>query len=302
MKVLVAGGTGFVGSFLVKHLYQQGHTVTVLSRHPARYDASLGAYCKLLHWDACSIPNQAYFEGIEAIVNLMGENIGAKKWSPERKTRLYNSRVISTEFLAQAALNGARQLKVFVSGSAVGYYDMKQRGLLHENSPAGTGFLSDVCRDWEAALKALIKKPGLRVCQLRTGLVLGNGGALDKLLPLFKWGLGSNLGSGKQAMNWIHIADLIGIIMHMLETDSVSGAYNAVSPTTDTNAVFTATLASVLNRPRFIPVPAFVLQLVLGEMSCLLLEGAHCCSEKIQQSGYTFQYRQLENALRDCCH
>ncbi len=294
MKVLVTGASGFVGSALVPFLSNEGHFVVRISR------AAPAPGHSEVQWDPerGTIDLDA-LEGIDAAVHLAGESISAFPWTDEGKRRILSSRVKGTRLLCESFSRLDRPPKTFVCASAVGYYGDRGNEVLREDSPPGTGFLAQVCREWEAATEAAGRK-GIRVVRLRIGMVLSpKGGALARMLGIFRAGLGGRVGSGDQYMSWIALDDLVGAIDHAIRTGSLEGPVNAVSPRPVTNREFARTLGRVLGRPAVLPVPAFAVRLVLGEMvNELLLASARVEPDRLLLSGYAFRHPELEGALR----
>jgi uncharacterized protein (TIGR01777 family) len=293
MKILVTGASGLIGTALVSSLSVSGHEVTRLIRgQPVSGEM-------VARWDplAGSIDISA-IEGIDAVVHLAGENIAAR-WTPAKKAQIRDSRVKGTQLLCEALTRVSSPPRVLVSASAVGYYGDRGETILTEDSPPGQGFLAEVCRAWEAATEPA-RQHGLRVVQVRLGVVLSaTGGALAKMLPPFKLGLGGTLGSGQQYMSWIALDDVVGAIQHALGTEALQGPTNAVVPQAVTNREFTETLGKVLRRPTAIPLPAFAARLMFGEMADeLLLASVRVQPTKLLASGYQFRYPELETALQ----
>lgn len=295
MKVIVAGGTGFIGRTLVADLRARGHSVDVLTR-ATRPDAEGVRY---LTWGpGCPGAWRAAIAGADAVVNLAGENI-AQRWGAAVKRRILDSRVGATRDVVAALREAARRPAVLVNASAVGYYGPGNEAVVEENA-AGSDFLAGVCRDWEQEARKA-EALGVRVVRLRTGIVLGKGGgALAKMLLPFKLGLGGPLGSGEQWMSWVHLDDVCGLVRFALERPELAGALNAVSPDPRTNAEFTQALGRAVHRPAFLPAPAFALRLLLGEMAGMLLSGQKVLPEKALQSGYRFKHPALSEALAAC--
>ncbi|MGO3206942.1 MAG: TIGR01777 family oxidoreductase [Halomonas sp.] len=296
MRILVTGGSGFVGQRLCQLLSEQGHEVQVVSRSPHQVRERLPSSCDIR--DSA----QAFIESPpDALVNLAGEPIAAKRWSDEQKAKLINSRVAATEQLValckQLKANGQPLPKVMVSGSAMGYYGAQGKRVVSEETMPNEEFAHRLCQQWEAAAQP-IEALGVRLAILRTGLVLeASGGSLQKMLPPFKWGLGGRFGSGEQFMPWIHRDDLVAVILFLVNQDGLNGAFNGSAPHPVTNATFTRVLAKQLNRPAIFPVPAFVLKAGLGEMSRLLLTGADMRPARLAAAGFSFQYPTLDKAL-----
>jgi uncharacterized protein (TIGR01777 family) len=237
-------------------------------------------------------------EGIDAVVHLAGENIAAR-WTATQKAKIRDSRVRGTQLLCETLARLSSPPQVLVSASAIGYYGDRGEEILTEESPPGRGFLPEVCRAWEAATEAA-KQRGMRVVILRLGMVLSAaGGALAKMLPPFRLGLGGMVGSGRQYMSWIALDDVVGTIQHAIVTDALQGPTNAVAPQAVTNQEFTRTLGKALGRPTLLPLPAFAARLMFGEMADeLLLASTRVQPTKLLGSGYRFRYPELEDALR----
>lgn len=296
MRVLITGGSGFVGQRLCERLVAEGHEPQVVSRSP---NAARGQLPK-----ACDVREsaQAFVDSPpEALVNLAGESIAAKRWSDEQKEELIQSRLKATQQLIvlceQLKDNGQPLPKVMVSASAMGYYGDQGDNKVTEDTPPNDEFAHRLCAKWESAAKE-VEAFGVRLAILRIGLVLdAGGGSLQKMLLPFKLGLGGRFGDGTQFMPWIHREDLVEAIVFLLKAESLSGPFNASAPHPVTNAEFTKTLANTLNRPTIFPVPAFVLKAMLGEMSRLLLTGADMRPARLEAAGFTFQYPTLDKAL-----
>jgi len=295
-RLLITGGSGFIGSQLVSVLTGQGYEVTILSRNPEK---------TALHFNhtITSIKQLNILDGsvvFDVVINLAGQGITDKRWTPNIKKQLRDSRIITTQNLIGYLQAAEKKPKLLISGSAIGYYGNQGNKIVDEEMHSGSNFSSKLCVDWEhEAQQAEVL--GIRTCYLRTGIVLGkNGGALSKMLPAFKLGLGGVMGSGSQWMSWIHIYDLIGIILHIINNKHIKGAVNGTAPNPVTNKVFSSTLGRVLRRPALMPAPAFMLKMMLGEMAKeLLLSGQRVMPTKILDAGYDFQYTELENALRN---
>ncbi|MBT2785854.1 MULTISPECIES: TIGR01777 family oxidoreductase [unclassified Halomonas] len=296
MRVLITGGSGFVGQRLCRQLVELGHEVQVVSRSPQQVRDRLPSNCDIR--DSA----QAFIESPpDALVNLAGEPIAAKRWSDEQKAKLINSRVAATEQLValceQLKANGQPLPKVMVSGSAMGYYGDQGKRVVSEGTMPNDEFAHRLCKQWEAAARP-IEAMGVRLAIVRIGLVLeAGGGSLEKMLPPFKLGLGGRFGSGEQFMPWIHRDDLVAAILFLIDQEGLSGAFNGSAPHPVTNATFSKTLASHLNRPAIFPVPAFVLKAGFGEMSRLLLTGADMRPARLEEAGFSFQYPTLDKAL-----
>jgi uncharacterized protein len=293
MNILVTGASGLIGSALVSNLGAAGHDVTRLVRSQPKSGEKAG------HWDPMAgTIDMSGLQGVEAVVHLAGENI-AERWTAAKKAKIRASRVQGTQVLCEALTRLAPLPKVLVSASAIGYYGDRGAEVLTEDSAPGSGFLAEVCRAWEAATEPAQQR-GIRVVRLRFGVVLSAaGGALAKMLPPFRFGLGGVLGSGRQYMSWIALDDAVAAIHHALVTDSLQGPTNAVAPQAVTNEEFTRTLGKVLGRPTLLPMPAFAARLMFGEMADeLLLASTRVQPAKLQASGYSFRYPDLEGAFR----
>ena len=293
MKILITGSSGLIGSALTLSLAAGGDSVTRLVRPGTRPAAAE------IVWDpAAGRLDLTSIEGFDAVVHLAGENIAGGRWTPARKQLLRDSRVKSTRLLAGALAALSRPPRVLLSASATGFYGNRGDEAVTETSTPGSGFLAEVCREWEAATEPASAKR-IRVVNLRFGVVLSaKGGALAKMLPPFKAGLGGPVGSGRQFMSWIALDDAIGAIRSLLNTDSLAGPVNVVAPESVTNRKFARTLGRVLGRPALLPMPAFAVRLVFGEMGDeLLLASARVRPARLEESGYRFLYPELEGAL-----
>jgi len=286
MKIAVTGSSGLVGSALKPFLTGAGHQVFPI-RRPADWDPENGTI------------NGLALEGMDAVVHLAGENIAAGRWTAARKARIRDSRVKGTKLLSESLLKLKTPPPVLVSASAMGYYGDRGDEVLREESPAGTGFLPEVCRQWEAATDAATRG-GIRVVHLRTGLILSSqGGALGQMRLPFKLGAGGKIGSGKQYWSWISMDDLCAVFLHSIQAAGLHGPVNAVSPTPVTNLVFTTTLGRVLSRPTLFPMPAFAARIVFGEMANeLLLASARVEPAKLLASRFVFRHKDLDSTLR----
>lgn len=302
MKVMITGATGFIGRQLIKALNERGHEIVILTRNPDSARFRIPVHCETVTWDPSrgSLPSSVLKE-VDAVINLAGENIADGRWSAKRKRELIQSRVHSVRRLIDAMTYMDLKPQSFISASAIGFYGDRGEEFLDEKDTRGHGFLSDVCHSWEdEILKA--RDLGIRTVAYRIGMVLGHdGGALDKILPPFKLGVGGKLGNGSQWMSWIHINDLVDMLIHAVENSSFEGIYNAVSPNPVRNIEFTKILGNVLRRPTMFPVPKFVLKCALGELSELLLGGQRVKSEKIADTGFEFKYPSIQEALQEIC-
>ena len=292
MKIVISGASGLIGTQLVAKLSQGGHEVIRLVRRSPKSGE--------IQWNPKSgTLDAAALEGADAVIHLSGAGIGDKRWTAGYRKEILDSRTDTTALLAKTIASLSRKPSVFLSGSAIGIYGARNDEQLTEVSTHGTGFLAEVCEQWEAAAKPAVEA-GVRTVYLRTGIVLSpKGGALKKLLPLFKMGVGGKFGNGKQWQSWISIDDEIGAIEYLL-TANVSGAVNLTAPNPVTNAEFTKVLASVLKRPAIVPVPTFAPKILLGgELAdALLFTGQRVIPAALNASGYTFKHTTLESALR----
>lgn len=294
-RILITGGTGFIGQSLCQKLIADGHTLTVLSRQPVH---NVQSVCGRVE----AVNDLARFregEGFDAVINLAGEGIADKRWSEARKRELTDSRIALTHQLVDVIRSWKTLPAVLVSGSAVGFYGDQGSHRVTEDTPPHDEFTHRMCSNWEQ--EALRLEPtGVRVCLSRTGVVAGPGGGfLQRMLLPFKLGLGGRLGSGEQYMPWVHRDDVVAALVWMMETDTASGAYNVVSPNPVTNRQFTKCLAGILGRPAIFPAPAPVLKIALGEMSRLLLTGQMAIPERLEAEGFQFRFRDLNPALAD---
>jgi len=299
VRVLITGGTGFIGGAVARALGDLGHSVIVLSRRNAP-PSGWGNNVRLVHWKGpeADIPKEAC-DQIDAVVNLAGESIGTKRWTNARKNQVFDSRIQTTRRLAAKIVAMPVKPRVLISGSAIGYYGPHGDEELSEASPSGSDFLAVVCSHWEEEAKAVVRQ-GVRLALLRTGVVLGpGGGALSRMMLPFKLFVGGPVGSGRQVVSWIHRDDLVGLIRFILENDHVSGPINATAPQPVTNRQFARVLGRVMGRPAFLPTPGFVLRLVLGEMADLVLTGQRVIPKRALEYRYTFRYPELEGALRN---
>jgi uncharacterized protein (TIGR01777 family) len=293
MKVAISGASGLIGTALRSSLTKDGHEVIALTRQ-----ASLPPL-ETITWDL----DQGRFdasglEGVDAVVHLAGEPV-AQRWNQERKDAIRQSRVRGTKLLVEGLKTLKNPPKLLVSASAVGFYGGRGDTELDESAPPGEGFLPEVCHEWEKATMEALGL-GIRAVCMRTGIVLSTqGGALGQMLLPFKLALGGPLGSGKQWMPWIHIDDIVGAFRYVMANDDLVGAVNGTSPNPATNADFSKALGRALHRPAVLPVPAFALNVLFGEMAQILLEGQRALPKKLLFTGYEFKYPELPGALED---
>ncbi|MEN9208572.1 MAG: TIGR01777 family oxidoreductase [Gloeomargarita sp. GMQP_bins_120] len=292
MIVLVTGATGFIGARLVQRLLAEGETVRVLTRSPDRAQA-LFPQAQVFPWTEVATAVQ----GCDGVVNLAGEPI-IGRWTPTRKQAIRDSRVGGTQRLVAAIAQAPRRPSVLINASAIGYYGTSETATFTETSPPGDDFLAQVCQAWEQAALP-VQDLGVRLVIFRIGIVLGLGGAIRRILPPFRAFLGGPIGSGRQWFAWIHQDDMVNLIGTALQDERWSGVYNATAPEPVRMAEFCQTLGQVLQRPSWLPVPAVVLELLLGDAAQVILTGQRVLPERVQAMGFTYQYPTLEPALRD---
>lgn len=295
MRILITGGTGFVGKRLCKRLLDGGHQLTVFSRQPARVKALCGESVEAIS-DLQHIRSDSEFD---AVINLAGEPIAEQRWTAERKAVLLESRLATTRQLVDAMGRMDKRPKCLISASAIGFYGDQGNAEVDEHSTPNEDFAHQLCAQWEQmALQAEVL--GVRVCVTRIGLVVGrDGGFVSKMLLPFKLGLGGRFGSGEQWMSWVHRDDLIGLMLWLLEHEECRGVYNATAPNPVTNGDFTKTLAGLLGRPALLPMPALIAKLIFGEMASLFLTGQKVLPKRITEAGYQYQYPELSTALQE---
>ena len=293
MTALVTGGTGVLGTALIANLGQ----ATLLSRDPARANR-FGTSVKVHGWrPELEVPTPETLDGVDTVFHLAGEPVAEGRWTSEKKRRIHDSRVVGTRNLVAALAAGANHVKVLVSASAVGVYGDRGDQELDETSPAGDGFLAEVCQGWEREAMAA-ERLGVRVVCVRIGIVLApRGGALAQMLSPFKLGVGGQLGDGRQWMPWVHIEDVVGSFLHAAAHEEIHGPLNCVSPHPVTNAQFTRTLAKTLHRPALLTVPKAALRIGFGEVSDVLLASQRVLPRVAERTGYKFSYPELAGAL-----
>ncbi|MGM0563733.1 MAG: TIGR01777 family oxidoreductase [Pseudomonadota bacterium] len=292
MRILVSGGSGFIGSALCRALADRGDQVVVLSRSPARVAKALPPAVKV-------VGSLRGVEPCDAVINLAGENLSGRRWNERFKRQLLDSRLDTTRALLAWAQATDTPPRTWINGSAIGYYGDRGDELIDETSPSGheSEFTVDLCRRWEG-LAAEAADLGARLCLLRTGVVLGHGGALKQMLLPFKLGLGGRLSDGQQWMSWIHLDDEVRAIVYLVDHDTLSGPFNLTAPSPVRNVDFTRILGRVLGRPTPFPAPAWALKLGMGEMAELVLGGQRVLPNALQAAGFEFRYPDLEKALQ----
>ncbi|MGB3755732.1 MAG: TIGR01777 family oxidoreductase [Rivularia sp. (in: cyanobacteria)] len=303
MKVAITGATGFVGSRLVERLQKQATKILVLTRDTERArklfpnnaypDVEITAYTPTVSgsW-------QNDIASCEGIVNLAGAPISEGRWTTERKQEILNSRKLTTQKIVEAITNSPTKPKVLVNASAVGYYGTSGTATFDENSPSGSDFLAQVCQDWEAEAQK-VTDSDVRLVILRFGIVLGMGGALGKMITPFKLFAGGPIGSGEQWFSWIHLDDIVSLILQALTTPEMSGVYNATAPHPVRMAELSTTMGEVMNRPSWLPVPAFAIEAMLGDGAVVVLEGQKVSPQRTLKSGFTYNYSDLKPALEE---
>ncbi len=305
-KIILAGGSGFIGSKLAKKLASAGYEIVILTRFPRA--ASANSSIRYVGWDDRDLGGWTQeIESSKAIVNLAGESIAGEslptilfsRWTFEKKKAIRDSRISTGKVLAKAVLKAKKKPKVFIQASGIGYYGTSSSGPIDEDSPPGSDFLSSVSQDWEESSRGVISC-GVRHVVIRSGVVLDPSGGILPLVALpIKLFLGGKLGNGSQYFPWIHIGDEIDAIKYLIENQSCNGAFNLVAPELATNVGFGKTLAAILNRPFYLPIPTFLLKLLLGEKSVLVLEGQQANPRGLLDAGFTFNFPGVEIALND---
>lgn len=302
MKIAITGATGLVGSRLVGRLNRAGHQIVVFTRNPSKaqkvFSASTFSSLEVVQYQPQeSGAWQQKISGCDAVINLAGEPI-AERWSPKQKQVIMESRQLGTRKLVEAIAMAEQKPQVMVSGSAIGYYGTSETTAFDESNSPGTDFLAQVCQNWEAEAQK-VTEYGVRLVILRIGIVLANGGALGKMIGPFKMFAGGPIGSGKQWFSWIHRDDLVNLIVQSIEDPSMSGVYNATAPNPVRMSKLCQTLGEVMNRPSWLPVPDFVLEVLLGDGAMVVLEGQQVLPKQTQQAGFDYKYPELKPALAD---
>ena len=298
MRILITGGTGFVGTRLINRLLNSGHTLCLVTRNIQRAKNKFPSGVEWIEWDASQ---QEFPEGgpqgpLDGVINLMGENLANKRWTLAQKTKLRNSRIQSTQKLISALTKMEHTPAFFIQASAIGFYPVNQEAVIDEHSPKGHSFLSDLCHEWEQTLNAL--PDSTRKVILRIGVVLGpEAGATNKMLFPFKLGLGGPVGNGRQMMSWIHVDDLVKIIQTACEDTTYRGVYNSVSPKPASNRELTKALGKALKRPTLFPVPPLALRMMMGEMACLVLDGQTILPKSLEQKDFSFDHPHIDEAV-----
>ncbi|MFW9260352.1 TIGR01777 family oxidoreductase [Nostoc sp. CALU 546] len=316
MKVAITGATGFVGSRLVQRLHGKGHKIVVLTRNTTFAQKVFPSEAFPNVEIVAYTPNasgswQSVIASCDGVVNLAGEPIGEGRWTPERKQEILNSRKFGTQKVVEAIANANPKTAVATTGgtpatrclpsvlinaSAIGYYGTSETAIFDETNISGNDFLAQVCQAWEAEARK-VKDAGVRLVILRFGIVLGNGGALGKMIPPFKLFAGGPIGSGRQWFSWIHVDDLVSLILEALTKPEIEGVYNATAPNPVRMADLSQTLGEVMNRPSWLPVPAFAIEALLGDGAIVVLEGQQVIPKRTLETGFEYKYPNLQSAL-----
>ncbi|BAY10438.1 thylakoid membrane protein ThyD [Calothrix sp. NIES-2098] len=301
MKVAIAGATGFVGSRLVERLHQEGNSILVLTRNTAFAQKAFPAQAFpnveiVTYQPTASGSWQDAIAGCDAVVNLAGEPIAEERWTAEHKQKILNSRKLGTQKIVEAIVRANPKPKVLVNASAIGYYGTSETATFDETSQSGNDFLAEVCQAWEAEANK-VKDAGVRLVILRLGIVLGMGGALGKMITPFKLFAGGPIGSGRQWFSWIHLDDLVNLILQALNNPAMAGVYNATAPNPVRMADLSQTMGEVMHRPSWLPVPGFALEALLGDGAKVVLEGQQVLPKRTVEVGFEYQYSNLQAAL-----
>ncbi len=304
MRVMIAGGSGLIGTELTKVLASAGNAVIILSRNPHKV-TGLPSGATVLQWDGKTLQDWSQqVESVDAIVNLTGENLSGEgvlptRWSAERKRRIVESRLNSGKVLSEAVQKASHKPSVFIQASGIGFYGTHPDKTFTEQDAGGHDFAANLCVQWEASSQP-VEALGVRRVIIRNGVVLSpKGGALRPILLPYRMYVGGPLGSGQQVYSWIHIADEVAAIQFLLQNGSARDVFNLTAPNPVTNSEFGRAVARVMRRPHYFPVPAFAMQLAFGEVASLVLEGQRVLPSRLLEAGYTFRYPRLEEALRN---
>ena len=296
MSILITGGTGFIGQELRETLLKKGKNLVIITRDPKKYEDESASNQRFISWDSDLAEEM---ENCEAVINLAGENIFGQRWNEDVKKRIYNSRIDSTRTLVEAMEKAENKPSVFISASASGIYGDQGDNVLTEEHEAANDFLANVCVDWEAESQKATQF-GVRVVNPRIGIVFEEGGgALEKMIPPFKFFVGGPIGDGKQYMSWIHRTDLINALIFPIEKEEMTGAYNVCSPNPASMNEVSKTLGDVMNRPSFFRVPKFALELAFGEAAQPITGSIRMQPKQLQIHGFEFRFEELEEALAD---
>jgi uncharacterized protein (TIGR01777 family) len=296
MNILITGGTGFIGEELRMMLLKEGHHLSIVTRHPKKHESETAKNQRFISWDD---DLAGEMNTVDAVLNLAGESLFGQRWTDEVKKRILDSRIQSTQKLVDAMRKAERKPAVFVSASASGIYGDCGDAILTEEQKAADDFLAEVCQAWEAESQKAAEF-GVRVVNPRIGIVLEKGGgALEKMIPPFKFFIGGPIGSGNQFMSWIHRSDLCKALVFPFENEALTGAYNVCSPNPATMDEFAKTLGTTMNRPALFKVPKFVLDIILGEAAKPITDSIRMQPKKLQVTGFDFRFENLAEALAD---
>lgn len=299
-KIIVTGATGLIGRKLVASLIEKKIEVIILSRDVRKAKSMFPDVKDFVEWDYQK-PDEwkSRLENADAVIHLAGVNLFAKRWNSNFKKMIKDSREVSTKNLVEAIIHSNNKAKVFISASGIGFYGDRNNEVLTENSTSGNDFIAEVCNAWELESQQL-NKANIRNVQIRTGLVLSKeDGALKQMLPAFKFFVGGPLGNGKQWTSWLHIDDIVGMYLHALDNDKISGPLNAVSSNPIRMKEFAKTLGKVIKRPSLFPVPKFMLKIIIGEAAEVVTGSQKVIPDKLIKNGYKFKFTKLEDALKD---
>ncbi len=302
MKILISGASGFIGSALTKALLERGHTIQVISRNCSKFDNNDSPEIKCVTWPGETADDQRFTNAVEnsnVIINLAGENLGRWPWTRSFKSKILQSRIYTGQTLSAAVKAAGTKPDLFIQASASGYYGDTGTSVADESTLPGTGFLADVCKEWEAS-SAPVEELGVRRIIMRIGVVLGPGGLINKIKPIFKLFLGGKQGSGNQGFPWIHLEDLIRAVILFVENDNLSGPFNLNAPQKTTNADFCHAMADALNRPCWLHAPAFMIRAALGEMGQeTLIKSQFIEPKALQKAGFKFKFNAIKAALKE---
>lgn len=303
MKIAITGATGFVGSRLVEKLNEKQESILILTRSPERarkmFPTSVFPNLEIVVYTPKESGDwQEKIAGCDAVVNLAGESLAEGRWTSDRKREIVESRQIGTQKIVEAIANTHPKPQVLINASAIGYYGTSETETFTENSASGNDFLAEVCKKWEAEADK-VKESGVRLVIFRLGIVLGNGGAIAKMLAPFKLFMGGPIGSGKQWFSWIHREDVVNLILEAIARPEIAGVYNATAPNPVRMKEFCQALGEVLNRPSWLPVPGFAIEAILGDGAIVVLEGQQVLPQAIETLGLTYQYPTVKSALQE---
>jgi uncharacterized protein (TIGR01777 family) len=302
MKIAITGATGFVGSHLVERLHKQEHKLLIFTRNTAFaqkvFPAQAFPNVQIIDYTpGVSGAWQDAISGCDTVVNLAGEPIAEGRWTPEKKQTILNSRKLGTQKVVEAITQAPAKPKVLINASAIGYYGVSETASFDETSPSGHDFLAQVCQNWEAEARK-VREAGVRLVILRFGIVLGNGGALGKMITPFKLFAGGPIGSGRQWFSWIHIDDIVSLIIQALNQATMEGVYNATAPQPVRMSELSQTMGQVMHRPSWLPVPGFAIEALLGDGAVVVLDGQQVFPKRTLESGFEYQYPTLPAALK----